>query len=457
MPTIPAPPGWRAHLAPLALFAFAVLLPLAVWWSVRGHTGAASITIAVLPFENLSREPGRDYLADGLTEETIAALGQVDPAHVRVVGRHSTLAYKRSGRPPADMRKELRLDYAVESSLRAEGPRGRVRSKLVRIHDGTPVWSASHDADPAGLLALQRALSAAVAGEIRLGEAPRRLDALDRRHTRHPEAHDLYLRGRYFWNQLTPSTTREAIRHFERATQLDRDYALAWAGLAEAWVSRAVNGDAPPLEALPPARDAAEQAVRAGPDLAESQTSQALVEFWEGGDWAGAEARLRRAVSLDPAYEPAHRMLGVVLAHAGRPDEAQRAMERSRALEPLMTATRALWAHLAALAGRHEEAAAFALQAEGAGPQFWAGHVRLDLGAPTGDVPPYARARAHAGRGEREAALQWLERAQAARDVHLVDLPLDPQWDSLRADPRFQALLARRGAAPARATPRPAS
>ena len=443
-----AAPGWRAHVAPLALFAVAVLVPLGVWWSVRGHTGASSITIAVLPFENLSGDTARDALADGLTEETIAALGQVDPSHVRVIGRISALAYRRSGRPRADLRKELRLDYTVLSSLRAEGARLRIVSKLIRVHDGTETWSASFDAEPGGVLALQRELSAAIAERMRLREAPRRLDALERRQTRQPEAYDLYLRGRYSWNRLTPSTTREAIRHFERATQLDPDYALAWSGIAEAWVASAVDGDAPPLEALPKARAAAAEAVRAGPDLAESQTSLALIEFWDRWDLAAAEARLRRAVTLDPAYEPAHRMMAVVLAHAGRPAEAQRARERSRELEPLMANAHALWAHLASLAGRHEEAAAFAKQANGADPQFWIGHVQLGATTPARDVPPYAQALAHAGRGEREAAWQWLERAYAARDVHLVDLPVDPRWDSLRADARFQALLARCGFRP---------
>jgi TolB-like protein len=449
------PPGWRSHVAPFALFAIAVVVPLAVWWSVRGHTGASSVTLAVWPFENLSRDPGRDALAHGLTEETIAALRQIDPSHVRVIGPVSILAHERSRRPRADLRRELGLDYVVESALDAEGSRVRITSKLLRVRDTVEVWNGSYDTGPKGVVALQGELSAAVAGQVRLGAAPRRQDALARRQTRHAEAYDLYLRGRYFWNLLTAADTSEAIRHYERARQLDPDYALAWCGLAEAWVSSAVDGGAPPSEALPKARAAAAEALRAGPDLAEAQTAAALVDFWDRGDLAGAETRLRRAVTLDPAYEPAHRMLAVVFAHAGQPAPARRAMERSRELEPLMPIAYALWAHLASLAGRHDEASAFARQAKAAGAQIWAGHVPVEPGARSGS--PYAQARAHSARGEREAALQSLERACAVRDVHLVDLPVDPGWDGLRADPRFQALLARCGVRPPAVPPRPVS
>jgi TolB-like protein/DNA-binding winged helix-turn-helix (wHTH) protein/Flp pilus assembly protein TadD len=495
----PAGPGWRAHVAPAAVLAVAVLVPLAAWWSTRGHLSSSSVTLAVLPFENLSQDRDRDYLADGLTEETIAAVGQVDPSHVRVIGRTSTLAYKRSGRPLADMQKDLGLDYVVESSIRTEGARVRVTSKLIRLREEAQVWAASYDVEPTRVLEMQRELSAAIAEQVRLRVSPERLRALARRQSRDPQAYDLYLRGRYFWGQLTPSTTREAIRHFERATELDPGYALAWSGIADAWVSSPINGDAAPREVLPRARAAAEKAVAADAELAESQTSLAMVELWDRFDLAGAETRLRRATALDPAYELGQRMLGVVLAHGNRPAEAQRALRRARELEPLVPMTHALSAHVAYLSGNPAEANTFARQAIVVDPQFWIGHFQLAQAAEaagepdlalrelteaarlSGDnskalslrgyvlarnhrgaearevlaalaaagrdryVPPYASALVHLGLGERQAALEWLERAWEARDVHLLYLPVDPKWDPLRADPRFQALLVRCG------------
>jgi TolB-like protein/DNA-binding winged helix-turn-helix (wHTH) protein/Flp pilus assembly protein TadD len=504
----PTPPSTSRRRLPVLAGIAVLVAAAAIAWTWRLRAPPASVTLAVLPFENLGGDPARDYLADGLTEETIVALGQVDPARLRVIGRTSILAYRRAGKGLDQMRDELGVDYAVESSIRAEGARLRITSKLVRARDQVQVWSASYDSEPTSVLTLERELSAALAQQIRLRLSPERLDALARRHTHDAEAYDLYLRGRYLWNQLTPATTREAVRYYERATDLDGSYALAWSGLADAWVSSPINGDAPPREALPRAREAAEQAVRADPDLAEAQTSRAIVDFWQRWDVPAAEAGLRRAIALDPRYEFAHRMLGVVLAHAGRQAEAEPPMRRSRELEPLIPMSHALSSHVAYLAGRKQDAVAFARQAIVVDPQFWIGHFLLAEAAdgPGEDalaldelataarlsggnskalalrgyrlatrgrtqearevlatleavarlkyVPPYAAALVHAGLGETDAALAALDRAYDARDVHLVYLPVDPKWDGLRKDPRFRALLQRCGLVPPAIRPR---
>src|SRR5262249_34590620 len=190
-----------------------------------------------------------------------------------------------------------------ESRIGAEGARWRITSKLVRVRDQLQMWAASYDSEPSSMLAFQRELSAALAEQIRLRLSPARLSALARRQTRHPEAYDLYLRGRFFWNHFTPPTTRRAIEHYRGATRLDPDYALAWSGIADAYVASPINGDAAPREVLPHAREAAENAVRAEPDLAEAQTSLAMVTFWQGWDAEAALALLDRAVALDSGYE----------------------------------------------------------------------------------------------------------------------------------------------------------
>jgi TolB-like protein/DNA-binding winged helix-turn-helix (wHTH) protein/Tfp pilus assembly protein PilF len=490
--------GRRAGLAAAGI-AVSLLVAFVSWNRLRPEAPPARVTLAVLPFENLGHDPERDYLADGLTEETIAALGQIDPEHLSVIGRTSTLAYRRSGKSLDQMGEELGVAYVVESSLQAEGARLRITSKLVRMRDQVQIWSASYDSEPTSMLALQRELSAAIAEQVRLRLSPERLSALARRQTRHADAYDLYLRGRYYWNQFTPPTTREAIKYFERATVLDPNYALAWSGLADAYVASPINGDAAPLEVLPRARAAAEHAVRADPNLAEAQSSMAMVHFWDGWDVPAAEAAFRRALVLDPGYELAHRMLGVVLAHAGRHAEAKPLARRSRELEPLVPMSHALSSHVAYLAGEHAEAVSLARQAIVIDPEFWIGHFLLGEAAEgigendlaleevataarlsganskalairgyvlarlgrTNEarevlstlesvgrvryVPPYASALVHAGLGEREAALQWLARAYDVRDVHLVYLPVDPKWDGLRADPRLRALLQRCG------------
>src|SRR5271163_4162047 len=170
-----------------------------------------TVRIGVLPFENIGAGPDREYLADGLTEETIACLGQIDPQRLSTIGRTSVMAYKRSTKSLAEIGKELDAAYLVESSLRAEGVHLRITSRLIRVRDQLQVWSASYDSEPGSMLALQRELSQAIAEQIRLTLSPERLRALGRRQTQNAEAYDLYLQGRHFWQKLSPPTTKKAI------------------------------------------------------------------------------------------------------------------------------------------------------------------------------------------------------------------------------------------------------
>ena len=455
------------------------------------------VTLAVLPFENLSADPEREYLADGLTEETSASLGQIDPEHLSVIGRTSVLAYKRTTKSLGEIGRELNATYLVESSLRAEGGRFRITCKLIRARDQVQVWSASYDSEPNNILNFQRELSGAIAEQIRLRLSPERLTALARRQTRNAEAHDLYLRGRHFWNQLTPATTKRATEYYARATALDPEYALAWAGLADAYCGSPINGDAPPLVVWPRAREAAERAMSAEPNLAEVQTSMGFMKFWLDWDWAAAEAAYRKAIALDPSYPFAHRMLGILLAHMGQHKEARLAIRRARELDPLVAVEHALSAQVAFVARDYAAAVQFARQAIVVDPEFWIGlfqlgqalvqfgeseqaldalnnagrfcggnskpislrgYVFAKLGrtnealevlqtleaiARERYVPPYAMAQVHLGLGQQEQALDWLDRAFEVHDVHLVLLPADPKWDPVRGHARFVALLKR--------------
>jgi TolB-like protein/Tfp pilus assembly protein PilF len=458
---------------------------------------SACLHLAVLPFENLGAGPEREYFADGLTEETIAALGQADPHHFKVIGRTSVMRYKRTTKSLSEIGRELNTAYLVESSLRGEGGRLRITSKLIRVLDQVQIWSASYDSEPSSMLAFQRELSIAIAEQIRLRLSPEQLTALGRRQTRNAEAYDIYLRGRHHWNQLTPQSTRIAVDYFMRSTKLDPKYALAWSGLADAYSSSPVNGDASPLVVWPLAREAASKAVRSEPELAEVQASLAFLNFWLEWDWTVAETAARKATALDPSYPLAHRFLGIVLSHSGRHAEAQLAMRRARELDPFYPMQHALSAQAAFVAREYSTAAQFARQAMVVDPEFWIGHLQLaqadvELGEnesafrelniagrlsssnskvmalrgylfartqQTEDamevlrtleaisreryVPPYAMALVHAGLGQKELALGWLDQAYEARDVHLVFLPVDPKWDAFRAEPRFIALLRR--------------
>lgn len=474
---------------------YRLLLPVKRVELQPGPADAGVSVLAVLPFENLGPETDRDYLADGLTEEVIAALGQVNPARLSVIGRTSVLPYRKTAKPIRQIGQELKADFLVESSLRSEGGRIRVTSKLLRTSDEVQIWSSSFDSEPQSMLSFQRELSTAIAQQIQLHLSPERLNILAKRQSHNPQAYDAYLQGRYYWNMFTPATTRRAVECYQRATQLDPQYALAWSGLADAYTSSPIHADARPHEIWQRAREAATLAVRAEPELAETQTSWGFLNFWLEWDWAEAEAAYRRAIAIDPNYSLAYRMLGIVLGHAGhRENEAREAMTRARSLEPLQAQHHALSAQVAFLARDFEHAIEFARQAAVVLDGFWIAHFQMaqayermgrfpealdalnhcskggenskvpslrgfllarigrtdearsiltTLHDLTGKryVPACAIAQIHLGLDEKDNAFEWLARAVEEHDVHLAQLPADAKWDAFRDDSRFTNIL----------------
>ena len=251
---------YRSQLA-AGLFACAVIVAFAVWvWTATRPTDP--FTLAVLPFANLTGNPDREYLADGLTEEATATLAQIAPGQLNVVGRQSVMVYKRSSKSLVAIGDELGVNYLVESSIRAEGDRLRITSKLIRVRDQVQLWSQSYDRDVGSVLGLQQEVSTTIAEQIRLRLSPERIAAAARRQSESPEAFLLYLRGRYYASQRTPATVARALDYYQQATAIDPNYALAWSGIADALTSRPINSDFPPLEVRGPAREAAGKAVR---------------------------------------------------------------------------------------------------------------------------------------------------------------------------------------------------
>ena len=456
------------------------------------------VRVAVLPFENLGGGPEREYLATGFTEETIAALGQIDPDRLSVVGRTTVMTYKGTSKTLSDIGRELDAEYLIESSIRLEEGQLRILSRLVRGRDQVQVWSATYDSRPTSLLAFQGELGIAIAEQIRLHLSPERLViALGRRQTQSTEAFDQYLRGRYFWNQLSPATTRRALEYYTQATVLDPGYALAWSGIADAFAASPINGDASPLEIWQRAREAADHAARSEPNLAEAQTSLGMVGFFLDWDWVAAEEALHKAILLDPGYCLAHRTLGILLSHSNRHEEAKIAVNRAQMLEPLHAGHHALSAQVAFNARDYTSAIHFARQAIVIDSEFWIGHLQLaqalqqsgeiDLALETlqtawrlsgGNtkvialrgyilarlgrtqealdmlgtlqrlsdqryVPPCSIALVYAGLGDRDSTFESLEEAFTAHDVHVIFLPVDPKWDDFRDDARFLSVSSR--------------
>ena len=486
---------WPRGLVYTVILVLAVTAALTAWRLVNRES--PPISIAVLPFENLTGNDQFNYLAAGLAEETIASLARAELQNLRMIGQISGQAYAASSKPVPQIGRELGVDFVVASSLRAELSRIRVTSRLVRVSDNVQLWTATFDRELTSVLGLQRELSIAIAEQVRLRLSPDVSAAIERRQTLNPQAYDYYLRGRYEWSLLTPASSRRALGHFEDAIGEDPKYALAWAGMAQVLSTSPITGDMEPSVVRARAREAVENAIEFGADLPEVQYSLGYFKYFLDFDWPGAEAAFRRAVTLDPNSAIAHLMLGHVLSQTGKQAEAREMARRSRELDPLFSHTFALSAQIAFQARDFGSALEFARQAVAINPEGWIGYVNLgqvlaelgrfdealialDLSDRYSDgnskavafrgnvlarqgrreeasavaakleslqhsryVPPYAIAMVYAGLGERDLIYQWLDAACDVRDVHLVFLPVDPRWDDYRGDLRFQSVMDR--------------
>lgn len=500
---IPAPavlasrPGWTTRARVVAWLAvLLVVVGIAAFALRQDGPRTSGVTLAVLPFENLGSDPEREYLAAGLTDDTSASLAQVDREHLIVKGR--TAPYRGSLKTAGEIGRELAVDYLVESSLRAEGTRLRVTVKLIRVSDQRYVWSHFYDREPTSLLGLQQEVSSDIAEQISLRLSPDRVSGLSRRQTLSGEAYDAYLRGRFQQHRRTADGNANAIGLFKHAIAIDPNYALAWSDLAVTYAGGAINADARPGDVGPLALDAAQHAVRANADLSEAQLAFGYHLWMIGRDWKAAEAALRSAVELDRSNGAAYRTLGHALSQSGRDAEAETAMRRARELDPLDAIAHALSGQVAYQARDVPAAIAHSRRAVVLDPNFWIGYVVLAAAYDAaGDhdralealddaqrlssnskilalrgyvlakmgrvdaarevlrtfeeksreryVPPYAAALVYAGLQDRNAMFEYLEKANAVRDVHLMYLPVDMKWDPYRSDPRFVDLLARCG------------
>jgi TolB-like protein/Flp pilus assembly protein TadD len=463
----------------------------------NGTQQAESLRLAVRPLEWLGK-PENVYVADGLTDDLIASLGRLAAGRVSIVSRASTLGYSRATKAAIDIGRELRVDFVVEGSVRAESDRYRVTCHLIRTSDQAHVWSESYDRAVTSLLDLQAELSTAIARAIHVRLSPEDVRSASLRHSPNADAFELYIRGRHFADQRTPITTKRAIEFYEQAVAVDPNYALVWAALAEVWAASPINGDAPPNDVSHRAQEAAARAVRADAELAEAFFAHGMVQWLFDLDWPAAESSLRRALEHNPSHAPAWWMLGHVLSQAGRHDEGLRCTARARELDPLGPMTHAMSSQVAFQVRDNRSALDHARRALAIDTRFWIGHMQaaqafeqlgdaasaveacdaairlsganskpmstkahalvrggrvseardvlraMEAVACERYVPPYAMAVVHAALDNRDDAFSWLDRACSVRDVHLIFLSTDPKWDAYRGDARFVALLAKR-------------
>jgi serine/threonine protein kinase/tetratricopeptide (TPR) repeat protein len=448
------------------------------------------IRLAVLPFRNLTGDPDQEYFSDGLTDEMITQLGRLQPPRLSVIARTSSMRYKGRDEPIDQIARELGADYVMEGSFRRDGNRVRISATLIDAGDQTQRWSETFESEVADILALQSGVAVGVARALAIALLPAEQLRMASTRPVNSEAYEAYLRGRFHWQMLGPNDLDTAMRYFQLAIQKDPDYAAAYTGIGVVWGLRCNTGVTPCPEALPKWKDAILKARKLDPDLPEVQGNIAAIAFYADWDWVAAEREFQRAIDLDPTDPDTRMWYADFLQSVGRFDEAIAEVRRILELDPqnslyqaqlgrtLLNARRddegiavlrdvlktdpgrrsaqVQLQHALARKGMYEEAFAMMQRLSANNPRLLealnrayaeggyqkASRVRADEAARQsqdafGVAAFYARAQ------EKALALDWLEKGFEQRGPGIVNLRVDPSWDFLAGDPRFEAMLAR--------------
>ena len=486
----------------LASLAVVSILSLFAFWGWRTSRAPAvsqrKTVLAVLPFDNLSRDPDQEFFSEGLTEEMIAQVGKLNRDRLRVVARSSVAKYKRSTLAAREIGKELNADYLVQGSVRRSSDRVRITVQLIQARDQTDVWTESYDRELKDVLTVQDSVVRSIASEIHIALTEEQEKRLAAPRQISPEAYEAYLKGRYYWNKRTGESMQKAEQYFEQAIDNDPTYAAAYSGLADCNSGLTWHGFKSPAEALPKAYAAARKAIEINPESAEAHASLGLAmsHRW---DWTGAEAEFRRALQLDPQYANAHHWYGDYLSIRSRHDEAlaeakhaleldplnlmistwvglryymapdySRAIEQNRnsvELDPNFAAAHLLLGEDFLGAGLHSEAVnelKKAANLSGDSPLYTAQvAVALTLAGRNREalriaheletisrkryVSPYGLAQIYAASNKKEDTFKWLQAAYDDHAAWMGYLTVDPIFDRYRSDERFKDLLRRVG------------
>jgi len=458
------------------------------------NAAAQRIMLAVLPFDNLSGDPKQDYFSDGLTDEMISQLGRWQPRRLGVIARTSAAYYKGSKKRIDQIGHELGVAYILEGSVRREKGRVRITAQLIHVADQTPLWIETYERDANGVFAVQSEVAGRITQSLALELLSSQQSALLRSPTTDSEAHEAYLKGLYYFSNMTGANYDRARAYFERAVQLDPNYAPAYAGLADYYWS---TDKLPPRDAMPKAEQFALKSLQLDESLPEAHTALAGIRFFYNWDWAAAEREFTRSLQLNPSGAEAHRMYSIYLASLGNADHAVLEIRRAQQLDPLSLNinTSAGWvfnytrqyeqameqcrkaleidpdyvsahdclgeSYLAE--GMSDQAIAeFRRAASGGEPVRTVGLARaygvmgkkaearkvlegLTKASKQSYFPPYLLGMIYVAMGENEQGLSRLEEAYTERDPYLVHLKRDAAFDPIRSDPRFQDLLRRVG------------
>jgi TolB-like protein/Tfp pilus assembly protein PilF len=457
---------------------------------------SVTVRLVVLPFTNLSGDPTQEYFSDGLTEEMITQIGRLCPGRLGVIARTSSMLFKRSAKSASEIGRELSADYLLEGSVRGDGDRIRITAQLIETRTEVHLWAETYDRSLGETLNLQTDVTAHIARSLAMELVPDQVDVLGRATPRRTEAYQEYLKGRYHWNRGSLDSVRSAISYYERALDLDPEFAAAHSALARARISLANHAREPARAFLEQARASALRSIEIDPGISDAHLALAEIRRTLEWNWRTAEDEYRTAIALSPSCESAHRFYAQFLAAMSRFGEAKAEADRACDVDPfcLVVTTSAAWVRYAAAefdaaidrsrrvldmdagymparrwlgaallgAGRPEEAIEELTAAAGAGGDdpislAWLAHATALAGARDEAqaivarlereaglyVPGYHLALAHIGLGNRDAAFALLEKACADREPAVINLKVEPRFDPLRRDPRYGALLQR--------------
>jgi len=486
---------WALILAALTI----TIVSLTIYW--RHRSAPVIDSVAVLPFANASGDPNTEYLSDGIAEQLINSLSQA--RNLRVTARSLAFRYKGPQVDPQKAGRDLRVS-AVLTGRVVERAGLDVQVDLINVEDGSQLWGRHYSRRFSEILSLQDDIAREVSEKLGLKSTVQQQKLLAKRSTQNNEAYQAYLRGHYYWNRRTEQAIRRAAEYFQQAIDKDPGYALAYAGLADCYATHPGYQVESPRESWPKAKAAATKALEIDNTLAEAHATLANTRMSFEWDWAGAEREFQRSIELDPNYPSAGQWYGECLAATGRTEQAIASSKRAQQLDPLSLIINTNVGSILSFARRHDEAIEQIRKTLEMDPNFIPGHwylgrsytfkamypeaiaefqkaLELELSGSSPGVlgllgnayalagnrekarrvlaevqelskrhyvAPMNAALIYTGLGDKEHAFEWLEKALEDRSRGVIFLKVEPQFDTLRADPRFKNLLRRLGLEP---------
>jgi serine/threonine protein kinase/tetratricopeptide (TPR) repeat protein len=488
-------PAWIAAAVACVLLLIVALIPHS--WRDRLLGGSGRIrSIAVLPFVNTGADPNLEYLADGVTEGIISSLSRVP--ELRVMARSTVFSYKGREVNAQKVGKELNVDAVLLGRVAQRGDTLTIQTDLVGVSDGSELWGDQFNRRVSDLIAVQGDIAKDIYDNLRPRLAPGEAPQVAKHDTENPEAYQLYLQGLFYWNKWTEEGFRKATDYFNKAVEKDPNYAQAYAGLADTYNFLGESGYMAPQQVWQNAKSAAMQAVRLDDTLPEAHISLALVRESYDWDWAGAESEFKRAIALNPNSAAGHLWYGDFLTRMGRFDEARMELKKAQELDPLSLLTNTSLGRLLYFTRQYDPAvrqltktldmdakfvpAQHAIESAYAQNGMFREAIAQrqkvltlsgnpDLAAAIGDdfrtsgypgvmkswleglqevskrgyVSAYNLAQIHARLGEKNQALESLEQAFNQRDSNLTYVKVEPAFDDIRSDPKYQQLVQRLG------------